>query len=491
MLLRLLLIIAAANGVEAFLSTLTQTQPNQKRIHQPLFQSSSVVEQDSTSPVFRRARTFCVTGVTKRDGPLNEAVVQVLNDHFDSETNNNPTTETETTLQEANEWIAMGAVWARMDALTEDELLALYNTDDDDDGDIAGSSRATYADLSGLGQQRDNGKDADEAEEDLDRYLEQMEQQRFKRILSPSWIEAGTDVRIYPNPRRFTEACTQMTRQNGSLLYEDTTFVVVDKPPMLPTQPHSSNYYECCPGCAQTNLGPFYDISGREIDRPLLCHRVDACVGGCVVLSKDRNGQRVFHELQRQRKLRKVYLAVTQQPVPLGMHLHWMWAPQTARGNVGGPPCQLVSLAPPESRRKARDFWNRCILEVVKSEPIAIDPKLLASYPESEQQEQKVFYQTTIRLVTGRKHQVRAQLAALGCPILGDSLYQPMAGLTLDRLDDSEDAIDEAVARGRVPTQPIGLQAHAISFGGIRAKANPPWWGTSVVEEATRPANSS
>jgi len=29
----------------------------------------------------------------------------------------------------------------------------------------------------------------------------------------------------------------------------------------------------------------------------------------------------------------------------------------------------------------------------------------------------------TIRLITGRKHQIRCQLAAIGCPILGDSLY--------------------------------------------------------------------
>ena len=222
------------------------------------------------------------------------------------------------------------------------------------------------------------------------------------------WIEAGTDVRIYPNPRRFP-SCYDMTRDNN-LIYEDSTFVVVDKPPMLPTQPDSSNYYECCPGCVQDQLGPFFDILGQEIVRPLLCHRVDACVGGCVVMSKDRNGQRVFHELQRERKLRKVYLAVTKKKVPLGMHISWMFAPQSMRGARGGPPCQLVSFAPPESRRVARESWNRCVLEVVKCEPIDIRPD------EDEHNYQpgdgEVHCRATIRLVTGRKHQVRAQLAA-------------------------------------------------------------------------------
>mmetsp|Transcript_15102 Transcript_15102/g.19741 ORF Transcript_15102/g.19741 Transcript_15102/m.19741 type:complete len:525 (+) Transcript_15102:109-1683(+) len=435
---------------------------------------TTTIGADEPTSAFRRTQTYCVKAVTRRAGPLNEAVAQILN--------------STASLEEANELIAIGAVWARMDALTEEEMLALYDEEDDK----ASSSRAMYADLQGIYNKNYDGSANDE-DADLDRYLKQLETQRFKRVLSPSWMEAGTDVRIYPNPRRFTEACDSMTREHN-LLYEDTTFVVVDKPPMLPTQADSSNYYECCPGCVQDKIGPFEDILGREISRPLLCHRVDSCVGGCVVLSKDRNGQKVFHDLQRQRKLRKMYLAVTTKPVPTGMHLHWMWSPQSARGNTGGPPCQLVSLTPPESRRKARMFWNRCTLEVVKCEPIEIDgdvdghdyrPAVTATNDDGKQpQHKQQHYQSTIRLVTGRKHQVRAQLSALGCPIIRDTLYEPMAGLTLDSLDTDEELMDMAMAQTRVPTKPIGLQAHGILFAGVKARANTPWWGNRIMKDA-------
>ena len=36
-------------------------------------------------------------------------------------------------------------------------------------------------------------------------------------------------------------------------------------------------------------------------------------------------------------------------------------------------------------------------------------------------------HECVIELLTGRTHQIRAQLSAVGCPLLGDGIYQPLA----------------------------------------------------------------
>jgi 23S rRNA-/tRNA-specific pseudouridylate synthase len=193
--------------------------------------------------------------------------------------------------EEATKLIEIGAVWAKMNLLTEDDVIDQYY-------ETSSSAAIQYGDLpSGWGSgDYGLGSSDDEEEMSLDEYIERQMSLRYRRILTPSTIDPGTDIRIYPHPRRFP-SCYDFADPNR-LLYEDTTFIVVDKPPMLPTQPEPSNYEECCPGCVNLLMGPFKTVSGEDVARPLICHRVDSCVGGCLVLSKDGNGQRVFSQLQ-------------------------------------------------------------------------------------------------------------------------------------------------------------------------------------------------
>jgi 23S rRNA-/tRNA-specific pseudouridylate synthase len=157
-----------------------------------------------------------VKGVASRTGPLNEEVSRVAN----------------VSLEDANELIKIGAVWARMETLTEQDLLSQYG--DEFGGTTVTSTSILYSDFPSSSSSIITSDEQQQQEvEDLDDYVERMEAQRYRRILTPSVVEGGTDIRVYPQPRRFP-SCYQLTEER--LLYEDTTFIVVDKPPMLPTQ---------------------------------------------------------------------------------------------------------------------------------------------------------------------------------------------------------------------------------------------------------------
>ena len=189
------------------------------------------------------------------------------------------------------------------------------------------------------------------------------------------------------------------------VVHADDHLVVADKPPFLPVTP-SGNYLE------HTLLRRLIRRLGNPDLVPL--HRIDRATSGLVLFSANPGSRSAYQALFRERRIHKTYLALA-APLPA------LVMPQVRRSRI----------TPGEPFFRMRETEG----EPNSETQIAIDARLGDTWR----------YRLTP--VTGRKHQLRVHMAALGAPILHDDLYpQWLQG----RPDD--------------PQRPLKLLAHALAF---------------------------
>ncbi len=214
-------------------------------------------------------------------------------------------------------------------------------------------------------------------------------------------LEAGDILQLYINDEFFDKprednAYLTVASPKLNIVYEDDQILLVDKRPGLAVHPHDgAEYGRTLIDHIQSYLYQKKEWRPREENAftPALCNRIDRNTGGIVIAAKTAEALRVMNQKIKDRELDKRYLAIVEgTPKPKDGSLKGYLFKDAKKNRV------FVSDTPQTGAKTCQTNYKTIV------------SKNSLSLVECE-------------LITGRTHQIRAQFAHAGHPLLGDGKY--------------------------------------------------------------------
>ena len=221
-----------------------------------------------------------------------------------------------------------------------------------------------------------------------------------KKCDKSDFVKAGDVLTLYikdeffeENPERNYEFLKGPDRLD--ILYEDENLILIDKKQGLIVHQDKSYHFDSLVLRVQHYLYKKgeYDPESEKTFTPALVNRIDRNTGGIVIAAKNAESLRILNEKIRNREVEKRYLALL----------------------CGCPKRESAVL-------KAYLVKNNKTNTVkVTKQPTDGSKEIITEYKILEKNAKTSLAEVTLH--TGRTHQIRAHMAFIGCPLVGDSKY--------------------------------------------------------------------
>ena len=221
-----------------------------------------------------------------------------------------------------------------------------------------------------------------------------------KRGENATILKDGDLVQMYINdeffpPEQGSALEFMAAKDSLNIVYEDENILLADKEPGLVVHEDDSGERDTLIARIQRYLyeKKEYDPNTENSFAPALCNRIDRNTGGIVIAAKNAASLRVLNSLIKERLIDKYYLCVV-------------------HGNVNPPQGTLKSYLLKDERQNMVKVFNS---------PYPNAKTAITKYKTLKNT--KDFSLLEIDLLTGRTHQIRAQMSHIGHPLLGDTKY--------------------------------------------------------------------
>lgn len=190
-------------------------------------------------------------------------------------------------------------------------------------------------------------------------------------------IQNNKLFRVHTKPRRHNTDHPWKQR----IVFEESDYLVLNKPAGIPSHASVDNRID----------NSLYQLELVQNIKLHITHRLDTLTEGLIVYGKTERFVKKFNYQIQNRLVQKKYVALVQTTFSLPQKLiHYM-------------------ESSPRAPKKLTDFFQEksalCEL-LIEKQSVFLDHSWIK-----------------INLLTGRTHQIRAQMSAVGAPILGDTLY--------------------------------------------------------------------